>query len=134
MGYDFHKCLTNKGDYYGNSSTSLNSDLIYSGYNDTKCSVSQTSNSTLLYFSRRANTFDDFDNVIGSKTNFCFIVGSNENCYDIEGQLLFPKMNIESSIKLSSQNIFFGLVSLLILILLSFWLRLVFEKKKSKKK
>lgn len=94
VGYDFHKCLTNKGDYFGNSTDSLKSDLIYSGFNDAKCSVTKTSSYTLLYFSRLANTFDEFDNVIGRKTNFCFIVGSNENCYDIEGQLLFPQMNI----------------------------------------
>lgn len=48
VGFDYQKCLTNKGDYFGNSTDLLKSDLIYSGYNDSKCSLTNTSTFTLL--------------------------------------------------------------------------------------
>lgn len=94
VGYDFQKCLNKRGDYFGNSTDQMSSDLLYSGYNDTKCSITSTSSYVLLYFSRLLNTFDEFDNVITRNTNFCFIVGSNENCYSINGQALFPQMSV----------------------------------------
>jgi hypothetical protein len=94
VGYDYHKCISNPGDYYGNTTDSLKNDLTYSGYNDNQCLITQTSSYTLVYFSRYANTYDDFDNVITKKTKFCFTVGANENCYDIEGRILFPQMNV----------------------------------------
>ena len=77
VGYDFHKCLLKKGDYFGNSTTSMTSDLPYSGYNDSRCSVTNTSSYVLVYFSRLLNTFDEFDNTITQDTNFCFTVGLN---------------------------------------------------------
>jgi len=69
--------LSNKGDYFGNSTASMNNDLVYSGYNDSKCSVTKTSLYVLISFSRVLNTFDEFDNVITRNTNFCFTIGSN---------------------------------------------------------
>ncbi len=75
-----------------------------------------------MYFSRFANTYDDFDTVITKKTNFCFTVGVNQNCFEIEGKLLFPQMNVESAIKLYGNKLT-ALFGLLILILLSFWVK-----------
>lgn len=94
MGFDYHRCVQRKGDYFGNSTTSMSNDLVYSGYNDTTCSVTVTSSYILLYFSRLMDTFDEFDYVITQDTMFCFTVGNNENCHVINGQVLFPQMTI----------------------------------------
>ena len=98
----------------------MSNDLIYSGYNDTRCTVTVTSSYVLLYFSRLLNTFDEFDYVITRDTPFCFTVGSNENCYVINGQMLYPQMTIESAIKIYAEKLTWALVFAMILILLSF--------------
>lgn len=58
MGYDYHKCILNPGDYYGNSSSSLKKDLLFSGYDDTSCTVTKSSSYLLVHFSRFVNTYD----------------------------------------------------------------------------
>lgn len=98
----------------------MSNDLIYSGYNDTQCSVTVTSSYVLLYFSRLLNTHDEFDYVITRDTPFCFTVGNNENCYVINGQLLYPQMTIESAIKIYGERLAWTLLLMMILILLSF--------------
>ena len=62
VGYDFQKCLTSKGDYFGNSTADLYRDLLYSGYDDNECSITNTDKSLTLHFSRSLKTYDDFDN------------------------------------------------------------------------
>lgn len=94
VGYDFQKCLAHKGDYFGNSTADMNNDLVYSGYDDNDCYVNVTPNSITLYFSRYLNTHDDFDNVIGKTTNFCFIVGPSWDCHQISPKITFPQMSV----------------------------------------
>jgi hypothetical protein len=92
--------LANPGDYFGNSTTTLSSDLIYSGYNDNNCYVNSTSSSLTLYFKRLLDTTDDFDAEIGLGTSFCFLVGSTEDCFNLIPQATFIQMSVQSSIQI----------------------------------
>lgn len=50
VGYDYYQCGV--GDFFGESPTSLQRDLDYSGYENGACSVSSTANSISMSYSR----------------------------------------------------------------------------------
>jgi hypothetical protein len=64
LGYDYYKCGSGSGDYFGAGTGSLILDSVWSGFNDGACSVTSSATGTKISYSRKVYTFDEFDSTI----------------------------------------------------------------------
>lgn len=95
VGYDYFVC--GGSDYFGNSLSSLLSDLDYSGFNNGICSYQAKASSIQLSYSRDVLTYDSFDFQIPQTFSIC-LMGAQTGCATLSPPFLIPTMTVQSAL------------------------------------